>query len=188
GVTISWVKAHVGTPGNERADQLAKSCYTDAAEPVEMNAPLSFAKRHLRMAERAKWNTDWRTSENGCWTRQIFPSIEHRRKATGLQLDFILTQFLSGHGKFGSYLFRFNCRDDSDCECGEYQDPEHLLFSCPLLADLRTDIVAECATHGKQFELTSIGPILAIDSTRDLFKSFLCSVHQRLIFWEDNHF
>ena len=180
-VKISWVKAHVGIPGNERADELAKRCWTDEAEPVEINAPLSFAKRHLRLLERSEWNSEWITATNGSWTRKIFPTIEHRRKAGAFQLDFVLTQFLSGHGKFGSYLTRFTRRDEPSCNCGEFQDPEHLLFHCPLMTDLREDILSECALRGKQFELASIGAVLADRSTCKLFRSFLQSAHKRLV-------
>ena len=183
-VRISWVKAHVGIEGNERADQLAKSCWTNDAEPVDLDAPFSFAKRHTRLTERTKWNDDWKKSENGAWTRRIFPTIEHRRKAGKLGLDFVLTQFLSGHGKFGSYLTRFKLRTDPSCECGVFQDPEHLIFDCPLLADLREDILSEFTQRGKQFSLASIGPLLADHFTHDLFNSFLQSSHRRLVLWE----
>ena len=118
---LSWVKAHIGVIGNERADELAKSCWTAEAEPVELEAPISFAKRHIRMNQRAEWNTSWMAATNGSWTRQIFPTIEHRRRAGPFRLDFVLTQFLSGHGKFGSYLNRFKIRRDPGCQCGEHQ-------------------------------------------------------------------
>ena len=111
-VKLSWVKAHIGIIGNERADELAKSCWTAEAEPVELKAPISFAKRHIRMNQRAEWNTNWMAATNGSWARQIFPTIEHRRRAGPFRLDFVLTQFLSGHGKFGSYLNRFKIRRD----------------------------------------------------------------------------
>src|SRR5699024_3894995 len=123
--------------------------------------------------------------QKGSWTRAIFPTIEHRRKTGTFQLEFVLTQFLSGHGKFGSYLTRFTRRDDPSCECGDFQDPEHLLFQCTLMADLREEILTECAQRGKRFELASIGPLLADNSSRVQLKSFLLSMHQRLVSWED---
>ena len=183
--TVTWVKAHVGIIGNERADQLAKSCWISEAELVNIDAPLSFCKRQIKLAERSKWNTDWKKAKNGSWTRRIFPTVEHRRRAGAFSLDFVLTQFLSGHGKFGSYLHRFNIRGDPSCQCGAHQDPEHLIFDCTLMADLRETILAECASHRIQFELSSLGKLLASNSTRAPFLSFLQSAHRRLVLWED---
>ena len=184
-VTIYWVKAHVGVAGNERADQLAKSSRSYEAEPIELCAPLSFAKRNLRVALRIKWNDDWRTSQNGSWTRQIFDTVENRRKVGDIPLNFVLTQFLSGHGKFGSYLHRFTLRDNPHCECGALQDPEHLMFDCHLVNDLRTDILAECTMRGIRFNVLTIGRLLSDLSTSDILITFLQSVHRRLVLWED---
>ena len=116
-----------------------------------------------------------------------FPTIEHRRKAGSFQLNFVLTQFLSGHGKFGSYLTQFTRRDDPNCQCGNYQDPEHLIFDCPLLSDLRDAMFGQYAQQQIriQFDLSSIGTLLADDFTREHFLSFLSSIHQRLVLWED---
>src|SRR5699024_11128254 len=85
-LTIHWVKAHVGTSGNERADELAKDCLADDAILVQVDAPMSFVKRCLSEAAYANWNTKWITAQHGRWTSFFFPSIGHRKRAGKLPL------------------------------------------------------------------------------------------------------
>src|SRR5690606_11728963 len=73
--------AHAGIIGNERADQLAKSCWSGSTEPVQLDAPFSFAKRHLKLAWRRAWNFDWRAPENREWTKRVFSIVEDRKNA-----------------------------------------------------------------------------------------------------------
>ena len=60
-----------------------------------------------------------------------FPTIQLRLKSE-LQPNFILTQFVSNHGKFGEYLSRFGL-NNSDCSfCSlSMQSSLHLLLECP---------------------------------------------------------
>ena len=79
----------------------------------------------------ADWRLSWLESEAAPWTHQLFPTIDNRLK-TALRPTFWLTQALSGHGVFNSYLHRFNLREDSECPCGhEEEDAEHVFRFCP---------------------------------------------------------
>ena len=55
--------------------------------------------------------------------------VKHQKNPT-----YIHSQFLSGHGKFASYLERFKIQEDGNCWCGESQTSEHLLLHCPATA------------------------------------------------------
>ncbi|KAH9510476.1 hypothetical protein DERF_008996 [Dermatophagoides farinae] len=69
-------------------------------------------------------------SENGRRTKLFFRSV-YCRLSLDIKMDFILSQFLSGHGRFGEYLARFRIRFDSYCWCGAtVQDPVHLICRC----------------------------------------------------------
>ena len=83
------------------------------------------------------WEERWALSERGPWTHEVFPHISVRRR-TDLRLDFWLTQALSGHGVFGSYLHRFHRRVTAACPCGAPEEtPKHIFGECPRFADTR---------------------------------------------------
>ncbi|XP_033254400.1 uncharacterized protein LOC117193783 [Drosophila miranda] len=82
------------------------------------------AKRQVRMA----------------WTHQLIPSIDAWVSRKHGQVNFYLTQLLSGHGCFRSYLHRFGHADSAECSwCGHYveEDAEHAIFSCAWFAAQR---------------------------------------------------
>ena len=62
-----------------------------------------------------KWNEHWINSAKGSTTRNFFfPTIYSRFDSKYLFSNFILTQFLTGHGKFKTYLVRFKFILDTD--------------------------------------------------------------------------
>ncbi|KAH8391447.1 hypothetical protein KR200_011997, partial [Drosophila serrata] len=74
------------------------------------------AKAEAKSAARAmsyeSWQAKWDPSSKGRWTHRLIPN--HGHGSTGFQqVDFYLTQVLSGHGCFRSYLKRFG-HDDED--------------------------------------------------------------------------
>jgi hypothetical protein len=53
------------------------------------------------------WNATYINSANASHTKLFIPAIFHRLTLS-LWPDFILTQFLTNHGSFGSYLHKMN--------------------------------------------------------------------------------
>ena len=47
-ITLEWTKAHVGTAGNERADQLAKNFDSASALTIDEKVPITFVKQELK--------------------------------------------------------------------------------------------------------------------------------------------
>jgi hypothetical protein len=71
-------------------------------------------------------------TDMGSVTKLYFPTAIHRLNNFHIRIDFITTQFFTGHGKFNSYLNRFKLITSSNCECGyEIQTPMHLILDCP---------------------------------------------------------
>lgn len=85
------------------------------------------------------WQERWDQSEKGRWTHRLIPDIETWLNRPHGEIDYYLTQFLSGHGCFRAYLFRFG--HDGAPECPTCQDREedveHVFFHCTRFADGR---------------------------------------------------
>lgn len=93
-----------------------------------------------------RWQTSWEQDTRGRWTArlitQVGPWIERRHG----EIDYYLTQLLSGHGYFRSYLYRMGKSASMDClYCpGVPDDAEHTFFDCdrwtPMRRSLEMDI------------------------------------------------
>ncbi|GBN64552.1 hypothetical protein AVEN_202584-1, partial [Araneus ventricosus] len=128
-VDLSWVKAHVGIPGNELADQQAKLAIT-SGEELFIPAPYSHLKYLLKNCIVKKWNEYWNSYDSASVIRvrgyinQVNPKF--------LIYNKFLIYFLIGHGPFPSYLHRFKFLDSPHCKCGMLDDADHYIFSCSL--------------------------------------------------------
>jgi len=86
------------------------------------------SKRNVTMT---RWQERWRAATNGSWTKRIVPDIRLWVSRKYGQTDFYLTQLLTGHGCFKSYLYRFNHETNPFCtHCAVIKDAEHVLFVC----------------------------------------------------------
>ncbi|KAJ4445134.1 hypothetical protein ANN_06935 [Periplaneta americana] len=116
--------------------------------------PISYIKKQIRQQTHQNWNTRWTTCTTGSLTRDTyFPTIHDRLKSHHSKPTFVTTQFLSGHGKFGTYFDRFNIPADIDftCSCREVlHSVKHLLFDCPIIEAKRFQIkthLLDCDTE-----------------------------------------
>lgn len=80
----------------------------------------------------AAWQKSWEESANGRWTFKLLPSIKSWLTRKAGNPNYYVTQFLSGHGCFGSYLYRIRRERTPECWfCGHSNDTaEHTFFEC----------------------------------------------------------
>ncbi|GBN20440.1 hypothetical protein AVEN_165494-1 [Araneus ventricosus] len=112
-IKVSWVKAHAGNIGNERADQLAKDAIQHGQPYSHTKLPKPHIKDLLRKRMLEEWQTLWK---NGDTCRKIFnimPSVS-LRPTNWIREDVI---FFSQHGPFSAYLERFHLSDSDYCSC-----------------------------------------------------------------------
>ncbi|GBN82500.1 hypothetical protein AVEN_129485-1 [Araneus ventricosus] len=121
-IHLRWLKAHVGSLGNECADQLAKEAITKG-DPFLLPKPLSYLKAEIKSAALSHWDN----GETGRSTQDIVPRVSNKP----VRWNRAEIMFVTGHGPFPSYLLRFNLQTHGNCSCGEKGDPIHYATKCP---------------------------------------------------------
>lgn len=97
----------------------------------------TLSAEELRTKERqnsiSRWQLQWDAAEKGRWTHHLIPRIDVWLNRSHGEVDYYLTQMLSGHGCFRAYLHRFKHDDSPECpSCpGVAEDAEHVFFVCP---------------------------------------------------------
>lgn len=162
-VYLVKVNAHTGISGNEKADSLAKEGSTMLSSNISHFNLMSIAgyKSDLSKFLWTIW-LDYARNDNkplnrsalNSWTKSILPTA---RSTDDIQFyknlhkhtSFFTTQFLVGHGCFGSYLHKFKIVDDPICPlCSDPLDtPYHTLFDCPNLCIFTNLLIDNKVTH-----------------------------------------
>lgn len=90
-------------------------------------------KKEERSISLARWQNRWNASPKGRWTYRLLPDITiwYNRKVG--ELNFYITQFLTGHGVYRNYLYKYGHDDSPLCpHCDdEEESAEHVFFHCP---------------------------------------------------------
>ena len=78
------------------------------------------------------WQTRWTDSDKDKWTIRLIRDVRQWREGAG-EVNFYLTQFLSGHGYFRQYLHRMGKVSTPSCRYCDHirDDAEHTFFECP---------------------------------------------------------
>ncbi|XP_063544290.1 uncharacterized protein LOC134752526 [Cydia strobilella] len=146
-IELSWIKAHVGLEGNERADQLAKAAALDPEKtPLYNKFPLSFAKRIIRARTLRRWQSRYEETERASGTKLFFRDVRGaKRIMERLGNRNTIAQLLTGHGGFKQYLHRFKLSNDPHCSCDgqTVETVTHILTECPRYGPER--YACECA-------------------------------------------
>jgi Reverse transcriptase (RNA-dependent DNA polymerase)/Endonuclease-reverse transcriptase len=89
-----------------------------------------------------QWQDRWDNSTKGRWTYRLIPNIEIWTKRKHGEVNYHLTQFLTGHGGYRAYLHRFGHEDSPRCQVCTTADesPEHVLFECTRFKIERTEM------------------------------------------------
>lgn len=78
------------------------------------------------------WQQQWDCSTNGRWTHRLIPNVKAWALRGHGEVNFYLTQMLSGHGGFREYLVRIGVETTAECPtCIEQaESAEHVLLEC----------------------------------------------------------
>ncbi|GBM54735.1 Retrovirus-related Pol polyprotein from type-1 retrotransposable element R1 [Araneus ventricosus] len=127
-IKLTWIKAHVGYPGNETADALAKEATEHGLPYPNVDTPKSHYKSLLRKQMLAKWQSEWTRGKTGRPIHNIHPKVKLRLTEWRRE-DFL---FFTGHGPFAHSLHRFRLVPTPFCACGKEGTPLHYITECVL--------------------------------------------------------
>lgn len=162
-LSLVWVKAHIGIPGNKRADKEAKYS-TTLPNYKRLGRPLSMFKLLLKQHLLNQWQYRWNSGTNGRFTYMLLPTVSFKR----LWSDRTLTRIVTNHAHFPAYLDRFNleCVPPSSLLCGlsALVDGLHFIIFCDGLKDLRDSLCPHLNSidHFKKLLKSSKGRFIII--------------------------
>lgn len=130
-------------------------------------------------ATRRRWQRLWDLSSKGRWTHRLIPDIAAWTSRQHGEVDFCLTQFLSGHGAFRAYLHRFRLDNDPSCPVCQSveEDAEHVLFHCPRFEEDR-EVLRRHVRHLSPEDI--VGEMLASETTWHAMSTFAVVVIGKL--------
>ncbi|XP_055529426.1 uncharacterized protein LOC129721179 [Wyeomyia smithii] len=143
-ICFVWVPSHCSIPGNEEADLLAKR---GAIDGDIFDRPITYTEYfHLpRQLALENWQEKWNKDDLGRWMHSISPKVSTKAWFKGLDLtrDFIrvISRLMSNHYVANAHLYRINLVDSNLCECGGYEDIDHIVFVCPKYHRARAKLI-----------------------------------------------
>ncbi|CAB0041126.1 unnamed protein product [Trichogramma brassicae] len=93
------------------------------------------ARAEERQETLRRWQSQWHSSPKGRWTHRLIPNIRSWIERRHGEVDYHLTQLLSGHGYFKHHSQRYDHNASADCPACPLtvENAEHVFFNCPRL-------------------------------------------------------
>ena len=109
---------------------------------IRQNTPV-VGRKEAHGSARAKslemWQDQWRLEPRGRWTARLIREVAPWFKRQHGEVNFYVTQFLTGHGLFYAYLHKMGKTADAGCIHGDspHDDALHTFFVCEVWSDER---------------------------------------------------
>ena len=141
---------------------------------------ITLSADELRTEERrnsiTRWQQQWNAAEKGRWTHRLIPTIDVWLNRNHGEVNYYLTQMLSGHGCFRAYLHRFKHDDSPECPACPCvaEDVEHVFFVCPRFHPQRKEL--ERILNQKIQPETLVGAMLSSEAAWNAINMFATEV------------
>ncbi|KAJ8911986.1 hypothetical protein NQ315_003268 [Exocentrus adspersus] len=101
--------------------------------------------KEARQQTLRKWQAEWEAHEGTAqWTKRLIPNLQVWIQYAHRNMDYCLTQVLTGHGSFKSYTHRIGKAEKDRCYyCDATDSPSHALFACERWSLRRTRVEME---------------------------------------------
>ena len=145
---IKWVKAHVGTAGNETADSLAKRGTTLGEGTIQGIHP-AYNKQRKNIDEHYQkiWESDWKNYKEARQTKIFFPKTNEKKSQQLLTMKRAklgrLVQLFTGHNQLKRHKnIQEGITEPDSCRlCREEEESSfHVIVECPALNNTRLAI------------------------------------------------
>lgn len=102
------------------------------------------SKKEARVDTKKRWQEKWERY-NG-WAKTFIKDVNMWSELKHGEVDFYVTQAISGHGTFGAYLEKIGKKENSMCWFCDAQidDPDHTIFKCPRWRREREEAYNKC--------------------------------------------
>ena len=165
GCTIAWVKAHIGTPGNEAAVAIARL----GAENIDnknqkINTPLpgKTAKLEIDHAIRKEWKRKWQNVPHYKHTKYLYsgPDKNRAKKILNISRSHLtrLISIITGFNCLSYIQFKANPTINPLCRLCEEDNKTfwHFITECPRLHTYRNDTFLDDIPQQDSWKLRQI--------------------------------
>uniref|UniRef100_A0ABD2WEJ2 Reverse transcriptase domain-containing protein n=1 Tax=Trichogramma kaykai TaxID=54128 RepID=A0ABD2WEJ2_9HYME len=100
------------------------------------------AKDEERLATLSKWQEAWDRSTKARWTHRLIPNIRVWIERRHGELNYHLTQLLTGHGFFKHHSRRYDHNQSAQCPAcpSSIENAEHVFYYCPRFSEERESL------------------------------------------------
>uniref|UniRef100_A0ABD2WTS5 Reverse transcriptase domain-containing protein n=1 Tax=Trichogramma kaykai TaxID=54128 RepID=A0ABD2WTS5_9HYME len=133
-----------------------------------------------RLATLSKWQEAWDRSTKARWTHRLIPNIRVWIERRHGELNYHLTQLLTGHGFFKHHSRRYNHNQSAQCPVcpSSIENAEHVFYQCPRFSEERESL--HSLLHEVMMPESTTRLMLASEPNWLAVASFACSVVIRL--------
>lgn len=133
-----------------------------------------------KMTTTEQWQRLWAGSTKGRWTHRLIPDIAAWTARDHGEVDYYLSQLLTGHGAFRAYRHRFGLEDVAVCPTCQStpEDAEHVFFSCTRFGEEREILQGHLRQQLSPETITS--EMMASPTTWDATSTFVAGVIRKL--------
>ena len=165
GCTIAWIKAHIGTEGNEAADEAAKKGAENIGNKFQLirtPIPQAIRKEDIDKAIRQEWKRKWQVAPQYKHTKHFYsgPDKNKAKKILNISRSHLtrLISIITGFNCLSYIQFKANPTINPLCRlCGEENETFwHFVTNCPRLYTYRNDIFMDKPPQQDNWQLKQI--------------------------------